>query len=126
MIGFAGLPREPSNVWQAEQTPVAIASPRARSGFPLLATCAVFDAGVGAGAPLPEAAAFAPPGCEGVAAAGGPDAAATALAAAALAAAPDAEGWAWAATPRTRAASIGPHARATAFMRFLDFDCKTR
>src|SRR5438552_17057313 len=32
-IGLAGLPREPSFVWQAAQTLVDVASPLARSGF---------------------------------------------------------------------------------------------
>src|SRR5438445_8900366 len=106
MIGFAGLPREPSIVWQAMHTPVAIASPRARSGLPPPGAWAVFDVGVGAGVPLVAAAALAPAGCEGVGPAGGAEAAATALAAAAFAAALDAAGcWACAATPRTRAAS---------------------
>src|SRR5438445_5766447 len=33
MIGLAGLPREPSLVWQAAQTFFEVASPLARSGF---------------------------------------------------------------------------------------------
>src|SRR5689334_11995929 len=116
MIGLAGLPREPSIVWQAMHTPLAMASPRARSGLPPGA-CAVFAAGVGAGAPLLDAAVLAPADCEGVGPAGGADAPATALAAAALAAAPDAAGCcACAATPMTRPANTGQHARATAFM----------
>src|SRR5947209_3035850 len=33
MIGFAGLPREPSLAWQATHTPLEMASPLARSGL---------------------------------------------------------------------------------------------
>jgi hypothetical protein len=33
MIGFAGLPRDPSLVWHAAQTLVAVAWPLAKSGF---------------------------------------------------------------------------------------------
>src|SRR5256886_5506788 len=39
-IGLAGLPREPSLVWQATHTPFDVASPFARSGLAAAGACA--------------------------------------------------------------------------------------
>src|SRR5258706_8190712 len=39
-IGLAGLPREPSLVWQATHTPFDVASPFARSGLAAAGPCA--------------------------------------------------------------------------------------